>query len=109
MTVPPSGHPVFTRMHASMLRRLGADIAFATGSDTVTYRAKFREADDVLNATDGVGATGSIATVWLATADAVNLAEGASFEHSGIGYRLAGERMDDGRGMSSFAVTRTHS
>ena len=108
MTQPPAAHPSLARLSGPIMRRLGSNIDFSTSAGIKTFAAKFREADDVLNS-EGVGATGSVATVWLDTPDAVQLVEGDTFEQSGIGYRLAGERMDNGAGRSSFACMRTKS
>lgn len=88
-------------------RAFGDTIEFTTQTGLKTFEAIVREEADLLNAGGGgVGTIGDIATVKLATVDAVFLAEEDTFIHQGITFQIAGAPEHDGRGMTSFEITR---
>lgn len=97
---------VFARRVEAQLRALGGHVTFVTGAGEKTFRAKFRVRDAILDGVGGTGAVGPAAILHLATPDAALLAEGDRFNLDGASWRLAGERMDDGRGMSAWDCNR---
>lgn len=105
--MPLDPHPAFAGMASAFLDTFGEAVSLAgPGGESLTTRAIVRMESQVDAFSESVGAVTDRLTVRLATSDAVQLSEGWRFSHSGAEWKLAGERQDDGRGMSTFEGER---
>ena len=105
--MPLTPHPAFAGMATAFLDTFGEAVIFAgDGEETLATTAIVRLESQIDAFSESAGAATDRLTVRLATSDAVQLAEGWRFSHSGLEWKLVGERQDDGRGMSSFEGER---
>ena len=106
--MPLTPHPAFARMATAFLDAFGSEaVSFAgDGGETLTTMAIVRLESQVDAFSESAGAATDRLTVRLATSDAAQMVEGWRFSHSGLEWKLVGERQDDGRGMSSFEGER---
>jgi hypothetical protein len=104
-------HSLFSKLPLSVTKAFGIDVDFDAASGAQTFRAIVREKADEMSS-PGAGVLGNEAYLRLATLDAQALLEGDTFDYPSmvpgefVRFKLEGEPIDSGHGMTSFELSR---